>query len=134
MGAEFGNQRWDGGPVEGDPTFRQIRELAKPMNKKVKKQTWVTKSAEAHVLNDLPQLPERVPPIRFRKSVPTAWLSLTLTEGKNRQVRRMTAAVGLPTLRLVRVGVGRLRLEDLDILPGQCRPLSSDELAMAMMR
>lgn len=134
MEPEFGHQRVYWVQVEGEPTFDQILELAKPMTIKVKKQAWVTKPAEAHVLNDLPQLPERVPPIRFRKSVPTAWLSLTLTEGKNRQVRRMTAAVGLPTLRLVRVGVGRLRLEDLDILPGQCRPLSSDELAMAMMR
>jgi len=61
----------------------------------------------------------RDPPIRFRKSVPTAWLSLTIREGRNRQVRRMTAAVGLPTLRLVRVGVGPWRVEGL--APGQWR-------------
>jgi len=64
-------------------------------------------------------LPPRDPPIRWRKSVPTAWLSITLTEGKNRQVRRMTAAVGHPTLRLVRVALGPLALGDLR--PGQWR-------------
>jgi 23S rRNA pseudouridine2457 synthase len=64
-------------------------------------------------------LPPRDPPIRWRKSVPTAWLSITLKEGKNRQVRRMTAAVGHPTLRLVRVALGPLALGDL--CPGQWR-------------
>ena len=64
-----------------------------------------------------PALPPREPPVRFRKSVPTTWLRLTLTEGRNRQVRRMTAAVGHPTLRLVRVAIGDLTLDGL--APGQ---------------
>ncbi len=68
---------------------------------------------------------ERVPPIRFRKSVPTAWIELVLHEGRNRQVRRMTAAVGFPTLRLVRVGVGGLRVFGLE--PGTWRELTRDE-------
>ena len=89
-------------------------------------------------LNDGPTLPAlaeavaepdwlwpRDPPIRFRKSVPTSWLSLTLREGRNRQVRRMTAAVGLPTLRLVRVGVGPWRVEGL--APGQWREVPRAE-------
>jgi 23S rRNA pseudouridine2457 synthase len=67
-------------------------------------------------------------PIRARKTVPTAWLELTLTEGKNRQVRRMTAAVGHPTLRLVRVAVGGLRLLELDLAPGAWRDLGPAEL------
>jgi 23S rRNA pseudouridine2457 synthase len=70
-------------------------------------------------LPDEVRLPPRDPPIRWRKSVPTAWLSVTLKEGKNRQVRRMTAAVGHPTLRLVRVALGPLDLGNLQ--PGQWR-------------
>ncbi|MFW5751508.1 MAG: pseudouridine synthase [Planctomycetota bacterium] len=62
---------------------------------------------------EAPALWERDPPVRFRRSVPTAWLELTLREGRNRQVRRMTAAVALPTLRLVRVAIGPWRLGDL---------------------
>jgi len=90
------------------------------------------------MLNDGPTLPAlaeavaephwmwpRNPPIRFRKTVPTSWLSLTLREGRNRQVRRMTAAVGLPTLRLVRVGVGPWRVEGL--APGEWREVARAE-------
>jgi 23S rRNA pseudouridine2457 synthase len=66
-----------------------------------------------------PELWPRVPPIRFRKSVPTAWLEMVIAEGRKRQVRRMTAAVGLPTLRLVRAAVGEWRLGDLK--PGEWR-------------
>ncbi|HEX4046297.1 MAG TPA: pseudouridine synthase [Elusimicrobiota bacterium] len=66
-----------------------------------------------------PDLPPRDPPIRFRLNVPAVWLELTLTEGRNRQVRRMTAAVGHPTLRLVRSGIGRLTLKGLE--PGKWR-------------
>jgi 23S rRNA pseudouridine2457 synthase len=68
---------------------------------------------------ETPTLWERTPPVRFRKTVPDAWLAITLREGRNRQVRRMTAAVGLPTLRLVRVAMGPHRLADLQ--PGQWR-------------
>jgi len=74
-----------------------------------------------------PLFPPRVPPVRFRKSIPTTWIELVLNEGKNRQVRRMTAAVGHPTLRLIRTAVGRLPLGDLP--PGHWRGLSDDERA-----
>jgi 23S rRNA pseudouridine2457 synthase len=78
-----------------------------------------TLPCQVELLSEEPNLPPREPPIRFRKTVPTAWLAITLQEGKNRQVRRMTAAVGHPTLRLVRVTLGPLSLSNLD--PGQWR-------------
>jgi len=75
-----------------------------------------------------PTLPPRIPPIRFRKSVPDRWIGLELVEGKNRQVRRMTAAIGHPTLRLIRVRIGNLWLGNL--APGRWRMLKPAELAL----
>ncbi|MBP9610256.1 MAG: pseudouridine synthase, partial [Laribacter sp.] len=71
----------------------------------------------------------RQPPVRFRKTVPTHWLEIIISEGKNRQVRRMTAKVGLPTLRLVRVAVGPLKIGDLQ--PGEWREIAREELPAA---
>ena len=84
-----------------------------------------TLPAEVELLAEEPPLPDRPVPIRFRKAVPTAWLRLILREGRNRQVRRMTAAVGHPTLRLVRVAIGSIGLGDLQ--PGQWRELTDAE-------
>jgi 23S rRNA pseudouridine2457 synthase len=84
-----------------------------------------TRPCRVRLLEDAPGLPPRTPPIRHRKTVPTAWLELTLREGRNRQVRRMTAAVGHPTLRLVRTAIGRLNLDGL--APGAWRPLTPKE-------
>jgi 23S rRNA pseudouridine2457 synthase len=82
--------------------------------------------AKLSLLAEQPLLPPRDPPIRFRKSVPTAWIEITLREGRNRQVRRMTAAIGHPTLRLVRVAIGALRVEGL--ASGEWRDLTSTEV------
>jgi pseudouridine synthase len=84
-----------------------------------------TRPAEVELLDSEPPLSDRPVPIRFRKNVPTAWLRLSIKEGRNRQVRRMTAAVGHPTLRLVRVAIGPVMLGDL--APGQWRELSTQE-------
>ena len=85
-----------------------------------------TRPAEVLLLPAAPELPDRPAPIRIRKSVPTVWLEITLREGLNRQVRRMTAAVGHPTLRLIRIAIGPIRLENL--LPGQWRGLTNTEI------
>jgi 23S rRNA pseudouridine2457 synthase len=86
-----------------------------------------TRPAEVRLLLDDPQLPDRPVPIRFRKNVPTAWVEITLREGLNRQVRRITAAVGHPTLRLVRVAIGPVLLGDLQ--SGKWRDLTSREIS-----
>lgn len=77
-----------------------------------------------------PEISPRVPPIRFRKSVPDCWIGLELVEGKNRQVRRMTAAIGHPTLRLLRVRIGSFWLGELP--PGQWRKLSAEEVNLVV--
>ncbi len=89
----------------------------------------VTRPCVVRRLEPPPNVPARIPPVRFRKSVPDRWLALELTEGKNRQVRRMTAAVGHPTLRLIRVRIGALTLDQLVLPPGQWRELAAAERA-----
>lgn len=94
--------------IEGDPTDADLDPLRNGLTLK----DGPTKPAQARLI-DPPALWERDPPVRFRKSVPDRWIELTLREGRNRQVRRMTAAIGLPTLRLVRWRIGDWTLDDL---------------------
>jgi 23S rRNA pseudouridine2457 synthase len=101
--------------VEGELTPQALGQLAR----RVRLSDGPTLPAEARAIAPPPGLWERTPPIRFRKNVPTSWLELTLREGRNRQVRRMTAAVGFPTLRLVRVRIGEYALGALQ--PGEWR-------------
>ncbi len=100
--------------VEGEVSEEQLERLRRG----VELNDGLTLPAEARRLDE-PALWPRNPPVRFRKSVPTAWLELVIREGRNRQVRRMTAAVGLPTLRLVRVRIGSWLLDGLQ--PGEWR-------------
>lgn len=108
--------------VEGTVTAEALRRLTAGVEIQGRK----TLPAHARPLEGEPTLPPRELPIRFRKSIPTAWIELTLAEGRNRQVRRMTAAVGLPTLRLVRVAIGPLGMQGL--APGRWRELTAQEL------
>ena len=96
--------------VEGKASEQQLLQLQKGIMLK----DGLTLPAEVNVIAE-PDLWPRNPPIRSRKTIPTSWLSLTIREGRNRQVRRMTAAVGLPTLRLVRVSIGSWKLDDLTV-------------------
>ena len=123
MDPRFGHPRTYWAQVERVPNEAALRALRQGVVLK----DGPTRRAEARLLEGEPtELPARPVPIRFRKNVPTAWLELILREGRNRQVRRMTAAVGHPTLRLVRVAVGSVRLEGLE--PGQWGDLTQEEL------
>ncbi len=120
---EHGHRREYWVQVERVPADESLRQLAAG----VTIGDHHTQPCTVRRLDPAPALPPRDPPVRFRKSVPDCWLSLELTEGKNRQVRRMTAAIGHPTLRLVRVRIGKLALASLDLAPGKWRELSATE-------
>jgi 23S rRNA pseudouridine2457 synthase len=104
--------------VEGAPT----RDALATLRSGVRLRDGATRPAQAEQIA-APAVWQRVPPVRFRKNVPTSWLALTLREGRKRQVRRMTAAVGLPTLRLIRVRIGDYTLGALQ--PGEWRELGA---------
>ena len=108
--------------VEGIPPQSALDQLAAGVNLK----DFRTRPAQVRLLPAEPALPPRDPPIRRRAHIPTAWLELIISEGKNRQVRRMTAAVGYPTLRLVRAALGPLSLDGLE--PGKYRELTPVEI------
>ncbi len=92
---------------------------------------FVTQPARVRAIEPPDWLWPRQPPVRFRAAIPTAWLELKIREGKNRQVRRMTAAVGFPTLRLVRVGIGPLDLRALGLAPGESCEVFAAQLGLA---
>lgn len=118
----WGHPRTYWAQVEGLVTAEALERLASG----VEIQDYRTLPAMARAVGE-PDIPPRDPPIRFRKNIPTSWLELTLTEGRNRQVRRMTASVGFPTLRLIRFALGPLNLKGL--APGQWRNLTAAETA-----
>jgi 23S rRNA pseudouridine2457 synthase len=106
--------------VEGEVTDEALQKLRRGVVIEGK----TTLPAEAKHIH--PDLPPRDPPIRFRKNIPTSWIELTLHEGRNRQVRKMTATVGFPTLRLLRVAIGQFHLPP-DLAPGHWRELTEPE-------
>ncbi|MCP2043756.1 pseudouridine synthase [Pontibacter sp. HSC-36F09] len=108
--------------VDGIPTEEALEELRRGVMIKNTK----TAPAKAALLEEAPQVWERSKPIRFRKEIPTCWVEIKISQGMNRQVRRMTAAVGFPTLRLIRPAIGPLSLGELQ--PGEYRELTAEEV------
>lgn len=103
--------------VDGDIDQTAIDKLQSGVSINIDGKPYKTKTCIARKITAPAELPERNPPIRFRKNIPTSWISLVLQEGKNRQVRKMTAAVGFPTLRLVRYRIAEITIDKL--LPGE---------------
>lgn len=119
----FAHPRTYWAQVEGLVTPDALRRLAEGVTVR----DYRTRPALARLLDPPPAVPPRDPPIRFRANIPDCWIELVLTEGRNRQVRRMTAAVGFPTLRLIRAAIGAISSEGLD--PGKWRHLRPAEVA-----
>lgn len=117
--------------VEGIVTDAALQQLEKGVEISLKKRKHFTAPAKALRLEN-PIFPDRNPPIRYRADIPTSWISLSISEGKNRQVRKMTAKVGFPTLRLIRTHIGDLNLEGLQ--PGEYKHLALDEAQKALRR
>jgi len=113
--------------VEGCPSDEDLEPMRHPMNLRIRKKDVVIKPASVRAIQP-PPVPERTPPIRHRQQIPTSWLSIQLSEGKNRQIRKMTAKLGFPTLRIVRIGTGRFNLALESLVPGQCFELGQDQI------
>lgn len=110
--------------VDGAITEDAAQKMAKGVDINLKGKIYRTLPCEVSIIPS-PTLPERNPPIRYRKEIPTSWIAIRLEEGKNRQVRKMTASVGFPTLRLVRAQIESLHIGNLQ--PGKVRELSREE-------
>lgn len=116
--------------VEGSITDEAIYDLQKGVIISIDGKQHKTLPCKASLSLQPPLVVERNPPIRFRKNIQVCWISLTLTEGKNRQVRRMTAKVGYPTLRLIRFRIARLTMQNMQ--PGDIKELSKEEIYKAL--
>lgn len=125
LNPRFRHQRTYYAQVEGSITDQALAQLSNGVTISVDGKAYHTLPAQARLMAE-PVLPDRNPPIRFRASIPTSWIALTLHEGKNRQVRKMTASVGFPTLRLVRWSIEQLTAEGM--IPGDVRELSRQEV------
>jgi 23S rRNA pseudouridine2457 synthase len=126
LNPQFRHEREYRVQVDGPIDNKAIDQLKAGVTITIDGKPFHTAPCNAGIFQEEPKLPPRNPPIRFRKNIPAPWIWLTLTEGKNRQVRKMTASVGFPTLRLVRYRIGRITLDTMQ--PGEQRELKRDEI------
>lgn len=115
--------------VEGTPSIEAIQGLEAGVTIRIKKKTYKTLPAQVQKIEIPSTLPNRIPPIRVRKSIPDTWIAITIYEGKNRQVRRMFAAFGFPVLRLIRVGFASLTLSFDNLQPGMVQEISRSSIS-----
>jgi 23S rRNA pseudouridine2457 synthase len=118
--------------VDGAITEEAARTLAKGVTINIDGKQYQTKPAKVNLLPDTIEVPDRNPPIRFRKSIPATWASIQLTEGKNRQVRKMFASVGFPVLRLIRAQLGTYNIDKMQ--PGDLLSLTEQEVKAGFFR
>jgi len=116
--------------VEGEVSAEACRKISSGVTISIDGESYKTKPCTATKLEIPPALPDRNPPIRFRKNIPTSWIEIELKEGKNRQVRKMTAAAGFPTLRLVRKSIGGLNIDKME--PGEVREFMQKDILTAL--
>jgi len=128
----FAHQRTYWVQVEGAITEAAIAQLSKGVSINVDGKIYKTNPAQLEILPDTLEVPERNPPIRFRKSIPTSWVAIQITEGKNRQVRKMFAQVGFPVLRLIRAKLGKYSVHQMQ--PGDCLSLTVAEVQEGFFR
>ena len=125
LNPSFAHEREYWVQIDGEITVEAIHDLEQGVDITVEGKIYRTKKCRATSFKTPPVIPDRNPPIRYRKNLPTSWVKLVLTEGKNRQVRKMTAAVGFPTLRLIRYRIEKCSIESLQ--PGEMRILTEGE-------
>ena len=118
--------------VEGTITREAVQRLTDGVEISIDGKPFRTGSAKAEIFSAAPAVPPRIPPIRVRKNIPVTWIKLILTEGKNRQVRKMTARVGFPTLRLIRYRIANLSIASLE--PGEMRQLTKNEMYSSLFK
>ena len=128
----YAHQRTYWVQVDGAITEAAIVQLSKGVSINVDGKIYKTRPAQLEILPDSLEVPERNPPIRFRKSIPTSWVAIQITEGKNRQVRKMFAQVGFPVLRLIRAKLGKYSVHQMQ--PGDCLSLTVAEVQEGFFR
>lgn len=131
LNPSFAHEREYWAQVEGEVDQFSIHSLQLGVDISVDGKIYRTKKCTAEIFLSEPKVAERFPPIRFRKNIPTSWVKLILTEGKNRQARKMLAKVGFPVLRLIRYRIEKITIEGLQ--PGEMRTMSNEEIYRSLV-